>query len=39
MSACEEIHVPAVLIPDEKPPVTSEQATVWILQPPLKLDV
>jgi len=39
MRACEVIHVPAVLILDEKPAVTSEQAAVWILQPELKLDI
>jgi hypothetical protein len=39
MRAHEDIHVPAILIPDEEPPVTSEQAAVWISQPALRHDV
>ena len=39
MKARREIHVPAVLIPDETPPVTTEQAAVWIPQPVLRLDL
>jgi hypothetical protein len=39
MRAREEIHVSAVLIPYEKPPVTFEQAAVWILQPEFKHDI
>jgi len=36
MRAREEIHVPAVLTPDEKFPVTTGQTAVWIPQPVLR---
>jgi len=39
MRARDEIHVPAVLIPDDKLPVTTGQAAVWIPQSVLRPNV
>jgi hypothetical protein len=39
MKIGDDIHVPAALIPDEKPLVTTEEAAVWMSQQVWKLRI
>jgi hypothetical protein len=39
MRVRDEIHVPVAFIPEENPPVTTEEAAVWIQEPAWKLRI